>query len=140
MLDSDWLPLALSVIGLAISAGGLAQTLAPGAQRNARTVVLVTAFAMLIGLSAVAAFSFARYENMVRNTAHDIRELAKQNGTMTAHQIYSELYPPIAFSVVNAALERLVEDNLVGYRVQTFNIRDGQSTVQVSVFLYSPIE
>ena len=54
-------------------------------------------------------------------------------------ELKSEDDAPVAFDVVNTALERMVEQGSVAYRVQNFNAREGQETVRISVFLYSPM-
>jgi len=125
--------LILSVIGFSISLGGFLHAIISGDPKTNKTIITCTSFAALIVVSGLAAYSWYAYEAEIRNAEHSIEATLNRRVTLSADQLYAEVFPLVEYPVLTEALERLVKEGAVLQRTEEFNLK-GNSEIKVRVY------
>ena len=125
--------LFLSIAGFAISVGGFVQVFFLEGAGKKKIISLATALALLWVLFGTAAFDLYQHGETVRETAKNITNLLRRDGNLTIDQLYSEIYPSVAYSTLTEAVDRLVEDGITRHKMEKFILRNG-SVIRVRVY------
>ena len=123
----------VTVLGVAISAGGFVQVFFIEGAGKRRIIFLSTTLALLFVLFITAAYDFYRHEEDVRQTSDNIIDVLQRDGYVTIDQLYSEIFPAVPYSTLTEAVTRLVEDGVMRHEIEDFNIRNG-SVIEVRVY------
>jgi len=125
--------LLLSIAGFAISVGGFVQIFFLEGAEKKKIISLATALALLCVLFGTAAFGLYQHEENVRETTRNIIYILRRDGYSSIDQLYSEIYPAVAYSTLTKAVDRLVEDGVTRHKIEELNLKNG-SVIRVRVY------